>query len=145
MLEIYIISISSSMSSSTSPGFRLAPRLLAAFSALSGSSPSQSKPSSLNLKLHSRPVNGTFRKLGEKILKNLCVPNIRYKLSLIVSNLSLASFLSVPRPLYLRNSMVVLPKSAWNQFQQVKRPITIKHTPSSMLKNVINFWCCLNK
>ena len=129
------------MSSYISPGFRLDPCLIPL---MFGRRPSQSNPSSLNLKLHSRPVKGTFLKLGEKTLKNLCVPKMRYRLSLIVSNLSLASPLLIPRPLYLRNSMLVLPNTAWNQFHNAKSPIVQKPMMSSTFKNSINFGCSLN-
>ena len=86
-----------------------------------------------------------MRKLGEKILNILCVPKMRYRLSLIVGNLSYASFLSLPSPYYLQNSIVVKPNIAMNQFHAAKESIVKNKIRSRRLRKVIVFLCYLNK
>ena len=144
-----IVIISNSSSESGRPSLTgctwLFNRLLSWSYCYAGKSPSQPYPSSLNLKLHSRPVKGTLRKLGEKILISLCVPNILYRLSLIVANRSLASRLSLPIPSCFQNSIWVLPKTARNQFQPEKRNIVRKRTKSRITRKVIKLLCSLNK
>ena len=73
-------------------------------------------PFSLRRKLHSRPVNGTYLRLGENWRTNLYVPKMLKRLSRTRSK-EKSYGTETTEAWYFQNSMVVVPEKARNQCQ----------------------------